>query len=164
VSGTTESTTGEVSLRPVTKETARAIMALKVAPGQDRFVAPNAVSIAQAYFDREIAWFRGVYAGDEPVGFVMLEDDPAKGSYYLWRFMIDARHQRGGIGRRAIDLVIAHVRTRPGATELKTSVVPGEGSPGPFYEKLGFAYTGEVDDGELVMRLGLAPESKESAR
>lgn len=159
MSETTENTTGEVTLRPVTKETARSIMALEVAPGQGRFVAPNAVSIAQAYFERDVAWFRAVYAGDEPVGFVMLEDDPARGSYYLWRFMIDARHQRGGIGRRAIELIIAHVRTRPAATGLTTSVVPGEGSPGPFYEKLGFAYTGEVDDGELVMRLEFAPKA-----
>ena len=41
---------------------------------------------------------------------------------------------------------------RRGATELFTSCVPGEGSPGPFYERLGFVYTGREDDGELVMR------------
>jgi diamine N-acetyltransferase len=29
------------------------------------------------------------------------------------------------------------------------------GNPGPFYEKLGFEYTGEEDGGELVMRLPL---------
>lgn len=27
-----------------------------------------------------------------------------------------------------------------------------EGGPGAFYEKLGFRYTGAVDQGELVMR------------
>ena len=146
----------DVTLREVTKDTVRSILALKVAPAQERFVAANAVSIAQAYFQREVAWFRAVYAGDAPVGFVLVEDDPEKQSYSLWRFMIDARHQGTGIGRRALEQVIAHVRTRPGATELFTSVVPGEGSPGPFYEKMGFVYTGEEDDGELVLRLDLA--------
>jgi diamine N-acetyltransferase len=43
----------------------------------------------------------------------------------------------------------------PGATELLTSVVPGDGSPGPFYQKLDFAFTGAVDEGEHVMRLAL---------
>lgn len=52
----------------------------------------------------------------------------------------------------AIELLIEHVKTRPGATELGVSCVPGEGSPCPFYEKLGFVYTGEEDDGELVLR------------
>jgi diamine N-acetyltransferase len=85
----------------------------------------------------------------------MLEDDPARPQYFLWRFMVDARYQGHGIGRRAIELLIEHVRTRPGATELFTSCVPGDGSPGPFYEKLGFVYTGEEDDGELVMRRAL---------
>ena len=63
------------------------------------------------------------------------------------------RFQGQGYGRRALELLIAHVRTRPGATELLTSCVPGDGSPCPFYERMGFVYTGEEDDGELVMRL-----------
>jgi diamine N-acetyltransferase len=85
----------------------------------------------------------------------MLRDEPGEARYYLWRFMIDARYQGTGVGRRALELLFEHVRTRPGAKELLTSVVPGEGGPGPFYEKLGFVYTGEVDDGELVMRRAL---------
>lgn len=144
-----------VTLREVTKETVRAILRLKVAPEQEQFVASNAVSIAQAYFDREIAWFRAIYADEVPVGFVMLSDDPAKPEYFLWRFMIDARYQGHGYGRRAIDLLIEYVRTRPGAKELLVSCVPGDGSPCPFYEKLGFVYTGEQDEDELVLRLDL---------
>lgn len=145
-----------VTLRPVTKDTVREICQLQVAPEQAQFVAPNAVSIAQAYFEQETAWFRAIYADETPVGFVMLEDDASAQSYGLWRFMIDARYQGLGYGRRALDLVVEHVRGRPGARELLTSCVPGDGSPCPFYERYGFVYTGEEDDGELVMRLDLA--------
>jgi diamine N-acetyltransferase len=145
----------EVSLREIRKETLRDITRLKVNPDQERLVATNAESIAEAYFSRDIAWFRGIYADDTPVGFVMLEDNPAKEYYYLWRFMIDARYQKKGIGQRALDLLFEYVKTRPGAKELYTSCVPGEGSPGPFYEKMGFVYTSEEDEGELVMRRGL---------
>ena len=143
---------GEVSFREVTKETLREILLLKVSPSQEGFVAPNEISIAEAHFSPEVAWFRAIYSGDTPVGFVMLEDDPSKPRYYLWRFMVDARYQGTGVGRRALELLFEHVRARPGATHLLTSIVPGEGSPGPFYEKLGFVYTGEEDEGELVMR------------
>ena len=141
-----------VSLREITRDTVRDVLRLKVAPEQERFVASNAVSIAQAYFHRESAWLRAIYAGDTPVGFVMIDDQPEKASYHLWRFMIDARYQRLGFGRRALELVMDHVRTRPNATHFTLSCVPAAGGPGAFYERLGFAYTGEEDEGELVMR------------
>jgi diamine N-acetyltransferase len=144
-----------LQLREVNKDNLREVLRLKVAPEQERFVAANAVSIAQAYFDRETAWFRAIYDGDTPVGFVMLDDQPAKAAYTLWRFMIDARYQRRGYGRAALELVFAHVKARPGATELYTSCVEGPGGPGPFYEGLGFAYTGDRDEGERVMRRAL---------
>ncbi len=152
---TSPSPSAIVTLREITKDTVRLICNLRVAPDQEGFVAPNAVSIAQAYFEPEIAWFRAIYADETPVGFVMLEDDPANEAYSLWRFMIDARFQGAGFGCCALELLIAQVRTRPGAKALLTSCVPGNGSPGPFYEKLGFVYTGDEDDGELVMRLEL---------
>ena len=144
-----------VTLREITRETVRTITDLKVAPEQSGFVATNAESIAQAYFDRDVAWFRAVYADDVPVGFIMLEDDAANQEYFLWRFMIDARYQGHGYGRRAVELVVEYVKTRPGARALMTSCVPGDGSPCPFYERLGFVPTGEVDEGEIVLCLAL---------
>ena len=144
----------EVQLREITAETVRTVCELSVATGQQRFVAPNAVSIAQAHFSKH-AWFRAIYMGETPVGFLMLEDMPEKPEYYLWRLMVDSRWQGQGIGRRAMELCIEHVRTRPHATELLTSVVQEEGGPQGFYERLGFRLTGEYEEGEAVMRLGL---------
>jgi diamine N-acetyltransferase len=141
-----------VELREVTPKTVRAICALQVAPAQRPFVAPNAVGFAEAMFEPK-AWFRGIWADGVPVGFAMLYDDPDAAEYYLWRFMIDARYQGRGYGRRAIELLIEHVRGRPGATELKLSWVPAEGGPEPFYRALGFEPTGEIDGGEVVARL-----------
>ena len=142
----------KIELREVTRDNLRQVLRLEVAPEQEKFVASNAISIAQAHFHPGEAWFRAIYDGDEPVGFVMLEDKPAERRYTLWRFMIDARHQRRGLGQRALELVFDHVRTRPGATEIYTSCVDAPGGPGPFYERMGFAYTGELDEGERVMR------------
>lgn len=143
-----------VTLREVTQDTVRAICNLQVAEDQRGYVAPNAVSIAQAYFE-PCAWFRAVYADDDPVGFVMLHDEPEKQEYYLWRFMIDAGHQGRGFGKRALDLVVDYVRERPGAGALLSSFVPGDAGPGGFYLRYGFVETGEVDEGEVVIRLDL---------
>jgi diamine N-acetyltransferase len=149
------SRSGGVTLREVTAETLGDVLRLKVAPAQERFVAGNAVSIAQAHFS-PVAWFRAIYADETPVGFVMLSDDPAKPEYGLWRFMIDVRYQRLGFGRAAMALIVEHVLTRPGATVLLTSCVEGEGGPKGFYESLGFVATGEIDDGETVLALQLS--------
>ncbi|AFY99417.1 GNAT family N-acetyltransferase [Calothrix sp. PCC 6303] len=142
----------EVTLREITKDNWRDILRLKVAPYQEQFVASNAMSIAEAHFNPEVAWFRAIYAGDVPVGFLMLEDDVVRQEYFLWRFMIDEQYQGRGYGRKALELFFAHVKTRPGADAIETSCVPAKGSPGLFYEKMGFVYTGQEENGELVMR------------
>lgn len=145
----------EISLREVTRDNLRAVLRLKVRSDQVHLVANNAVSIAQAHFYPETAWFRAVYAGETPVGFVMLEDDRSARRYTLWRFMIDEKYQVMGYGSRALELVAAHVRTLPDATALYTSYVPGANTPAAFYHKFGFVDTGDVDDGEIVARLEL---------
>ena len=151
-----------VSLQEVTAQTVRAITELKVSAAQQGYVAPNAVSIAQAYFHPE-AWFRAIFVGDEPVGFVMLEDPTLLPDWLglaqvgLWRFMIDERRQGKGHGRAALRLVVEHARTRPAQSSLRTSCVPGPHSPIGFYERFGFRRTGEVDDGEIVLAYPLAP-------
>jgi diamine N-acetyltransferase len=155
-----------VTLREVTKENLLMVALLDVGPGQDNLVAPNGFSIAQASFNPN-AWFRAVYADEQPVGFAMLDDwslvpdqkpELFEDAQYvgLWRFMIDHRFQKYGFGTKAIQLLIAHARTRPGAKNMLLSFVPKENNPEPFYARFGFERTGEVDDGEVVMRLRLA--------
>lgn len=143
-----------VALREITKDTVDAILALAVAPEQNIFVANNAFSIAQAHFEPK-AWFRAIYADETPVGFIMLFDDADKPEYFLWRLMLDTRHQGKGYGRQAIARLVEYVRTRPNARELLVSYHPGDGSPRDFYLKLGFQETGQVEDGEIVLRLPL---------
>ena len=68
---------------------------------------------------------------DESVGLVMLSwncvPDPPEvfGPWFLWRLLIDARHQRHGYGRDDVRLVADLVRA-VGADELLTSFVPGD--------------------------------------
>jgi diamine N-acetyltransferase len=149
--------TADVRLEPITEDNLKAVFDLQVGPGQDAFVAPNPWSLAQALAEHDIAWPRAVVDGDEVVGFLMLEIDPHVEDgrpFWLWRMMIAADRQRRGYGTAAIALACHEVRSR-GGTELYTSWVPGEGSPGPFYERLGFVPTGEMDEDEIVGRLTL---------
>jgi diamine N-acetyltransferase len=155
-----------VELREITPDIEDAVLALRVAPGQERFVA----SVAQSFFDavdepEGNAWMRAVVADGILVGFVMVSWDvvPVPGAlwgpYYLWRLLIDAEHQRRGFGAAAIARVVEAVRA-DGADTLLTSCVTGPGSPQPFYEGLGFVPTGELDpEGEVILALDLTAPS-----
>lgn len=145
-----------VTLREITEDTVVQICKLSntLSEAQHNMVAPNGQSIAQAHFSDK-AWFRAIYAGEEPIGFIMLYDDPDESEFFLWRLMVAGPEQGRGYGRKAVDQLVDYVKTRPGAKELLTSYVPIEGGPQGFYEKLGFEPTGEVDHGEVVMRLTL---------
>jgi diamine N-acetyltransferase len=151
-----------VTLRALDAATRKAVLALAVPPEQERFVGTVAAALRDA---EEIPegkpWYRAVYAGDEAVGFVMLswnvEPDPPRiiGPWFLWKLLIDRRHQRRGYGREAVRLV-AEIARENGAVELLTSCVDADGGPEPFYERLGFRRTGERDEnGELILALGL---------
>ena len=150
-----------VTLREITDGNRDVILALHVRPDQELFVASVAKSFEDAATTPEgKPWYRAIYAGDEPVGFVMLSWNvtPAPGiigPWFLWRLLIDERQQRRGYGRAAMAVVTDLIRAN-GGTELFTSYAPGDGEPWPFYEGLGFRKTGEVEEGEYVLRLDLS--------
>jgi len=131
-----------------------------VSQEQQRLVASNAVSLAQALFSPD-AWYRAIYADDTPVGFLMLYDEslrtspPVHPQVALWRFMVDAQFQGQGVGTAALDQVIAHVRNKGLFSSLLVSYVPAPGSPEQFYLRAGFTHTGKVDNGEVVLELRL---------
>ncbi len=68
--------------------------------------------------------------------------------------MVDVSAQGRGTGRQVVAWVADHVRAQ-GVPALRVSVVPGEGSPAPFHESLGFRPTGEMADDEPVHALTL---------
>lgn len=151
-----------VTLREITEANIQSVLTLRTTPEQEQFVSSVANSIAEAtVYPEANPWYRAVYADEEPVGFVMLSWDVQPqpphivGPWFLWKLLIDFRHQRLGYGREVLHQIVQLVRAE-GATELLTSYVPGHGGPAGFYARLGFVPTGSVDpDGEIIVRLEL---------
>jgi diamine N-acetyltransferase len=78
------------------------------------------------------------------------------GPWFLWKLLVDKRHQGRGYGRAAVRIVADIVRAN-GAAELLTSCVPGDFGPEQFYLRIGFTPTGELDEnGEVILALNLA--------
>jgi diamine N-acetyltransferase len=157
-----------VELRDIASDADRAaVLGLRVRPGQERFVASVEHSFRDAVDDaRACPRMWSVQDREQVVGFVMISDgipperleadDDLIGPYFLWRLLIDGRHQRRGYGTAALDAVVDYLRGRPDADVLWTSAGQGDGSPQPFYERYGFVPTGEVKSGENVLRLDLS--------
>jgi len=148
-----------VALRPLSESNRPAVEALRVAPSQERFVSGVAESLrAAADHPDAHAMYWAVYADDTPVGFVMIADEVAGPDYiphFLWKLLIDERYQRQGFGTATLDLIVEYFRGRPGVEVLTTSAGQGDGSPIAFYERYGFEPTGEMHDGEVLLRLKL---------
>jgi len=158
-------TTVAVTLEEITDENREAVLALRVAPGQEQFVSSVQDSLAEATeYPHAKPWYRAVFARGElagPVGFVMVswncEPQPPEiiGPWFLWKLLIDERYQGRGYGAAVVRQIVELVRAE-GATELLTSFVPGDSGPAGLYQRLGFMPTGEFDDsGEVIVRLGL---------
>jgi len=151
----------ELRLVPLTLENNRDYYALRTQHSEECFVAPMSWSFADALFPEVVdgapAVLRlyDVEADGEPVAFVMIaEVTPAHPEVHLWRLLVDRRHQRSGVGRRALDLLCDQLRAE-GCTTLVTHWASGPGTPAPFYRKYGFLETGEMLDEETLVRLQL---------
>lgn len=152
----------DVRLVPLTVDSWESYDALRTHHSQERFVAPMARSFADALFPEVVDGapvvprMFGVEADGEAAAFVMLtavtEHHPEP---FLWRLLVDRRHQRRGIGTRALDLVAALLRAE-GCSSLATSWADGAGGPRPFYLGYGFVETGRIIDDEHEGRLALA--------
>lgn len=148
----------EVSLVEVDTYNVAPFTKLRTHKSQERFVATMAETFVDALFPEIIdgapvvPWMRGVFADEEPVGFVMLalrtEHHPEP---YLWRLLIDRLHQKRGIGQWVLALVADECR-KMGDKSLVTSWSEGKGSPRPFYLANGFEPTGNLVDGETEGR------------
>jgi diamine N-acetyltransferase len=145
-----------VSLREITRENYRECLRLRVTPEQERFVASNAVSLAEAKYELELEPL-AIFAGERMVGFVMYgastEGDMADGAHWIHRLMVDVAHQQHGYGRTALRLVLDRLRADLACREIAISWVPSNDVAERLYLSLGFIKTGEILWGERVGRL-----------
>jgi diamine N-acetyltransferase len=142
----------DVSLREVNRDNLEAVCRLQVAGDQQEFVETNAGSLAEAYVEPSFRPF-AIYAGDEPVGFTMYGYEDPPGRWWVVRLMIDQRFQGRGYGRRAMELLLHRMVEREGCRQIVTSYVPGNEIAAHLYRRLGFVDTGEMDEGEHLLRL-----------
>jgi diamine N-acetyltransferase len=147
-----------IELREVDEDVRAELIREVVVPDEQlTFVSSVEVSLRQAAEVPEAnPWYRGVYDGGDPVGFVMIAWDvpPIEGligPWFLWKLLIDEDHQRQGYGQAVVGAIVDIVRAN-GGTELYTSYVDEPGGPKDFYARLGFVPAGKHGDEVLVVK------------
>ncbi|MDZ5713286.1 GNAT family N-acetyltransferase [Jeotgalibacillus haloalkalitolerans] len=143
-----------VYLKRIDKDNWLKAISLKVREDQQNFVASNAVSLAQLNF---LPGFhaQGIYADDKMVGFTLYGIDEDDGEYWMYRMMIDEKHQGKGYGKAAIECVIEDIRQHKEDrhTTLTLSYEPENTFAGALYQSMGFKeQEGLFIEGEQVAR------------
>lgn len=141
-------------LKAITKENWIKAISLRVREDQVKFVASNAVSLAQLNF-LENFHAKGIYHGDEMIGFTLYGIDEDDHEYWIYRMMIDQKHQGKGYGKQAIQLVIDDIRTIKEVHHqtITLSYEPSNEHAKRVYEKMGFQeIDGLIIQGEQVSR------------
>lgn len=141
-----------VALTPVSRANVRALCDLRLVDEQRDLVAPAAYTVAEGHYEPG-ALLRAIYADDEPVGVLLVEVESE--TPFLVRFMVDAAHQRQGIGRQAVQLLASELQ-EVGWASLETSFAPVSLAAEGFWRRCGFVDTGRRnDEGEPILSLEL---------
>lgn len=156
-------------LETVNEKTFGQVLDMKLPEEQARFVAPNVVSLAQAWLAGAQARPYALLYGRQVVGFLMLDWDEGERTAGIWRFMVRPDFQGRGLGRQAMQEAIRLARDSGKIDLMHLSFVPGNAVAHRLYRSLGFRETGQMDGDEIVMtlpltdapRLGLCPADED---
>lgn len=129
---------------------------MKLNEEQSHFVASNVYLLAQAWLYPKEAKPYAIYHNDEVIGFMMLDWDEKERECGIWRLMI-ANHEQGkGYGRKALAYALNMIKGTGKFDHVFLDYVPDNVVGKHLYECLGFVATGEIEQGEIVMKLDLA--------
>ena len=147
-----------IELREINEDNLKQCIELKVSKDQMQYIASNEDSIKDAKENEDVARPFAIYIDGKMVGFAMfafdeMYEDPFD-RYWLWRFMIDESFQGKGYGSEALKTIIQYFKDN-GANNIRLSTKESNVNALKMYRKAGFCDTGEVNDGEIVLKLDL---------
>jgi len=148
----------ELRLEELSASTIVAVNNMSLKPGQEEFLSPVSYGIAATVVNPLTSWQRVVLDGDAIVGFISANFDADFPQEHfrsvLWRINVDADDQGKGIGRFAVEALLAEARER-GMDHVDVIYEAGEGGPAAFFERVGFQAVGETEYGEVIAEIGL---------
>ena len=145
-----------INFRAITEENFDTIVDMK-RPDDEHFLASNAYSLAQAWLYRDAGdvYPFAIYNDDDPVGFMMLDEDLDEKCLIIWRIMFPVENQFKGYGTAAIREIIRLAKESGKYDFMLLGCDPENHAAEHVYRKLGFTPTGVFEHGENEFRLDL---------
>ncbi|NRR33041.1 GNAT family N-acetyltransferase [Oxalobacteraceae bacterium] len=146
-----------VTLEEITEANFEAVMEMELPEHQRDLLASNAYSIAQSKFYPDFIP-RAIHHDGKLAGFLLYDRqaDDEPGHYGIYRFMIDYPLQSKGIGRRAMELVLAEIKAQPDAKRITICYHSRNELAKTFYQSFGFQEVGPDESGEMIAEIILS--------
>ena len=143
-----------INFRKITEDNFNVVMQMK-RPDGEHYVASNAYSLAQAwlYRDNNDVYPFAIYNDDEPVGFMMLDEDLEERCLIIWRIMFPEENTGKGYGTEAIKLVVRLAKESGKYDFMILDCALDNHRAKHVYEKAGCKDTGEMENDERIFRL-----------
>lgn len=132
-----------ITFRKIDKSNYMECICLKLKESQKGFVADNARSLVEAYFEEGL-YTRGIYRDNEMVGFVLFDYDPETPGWSMSRFMIGEQYQGQGLGKAAVAEFLKYMKEEMKIQELYISVEQENIVAYEMYRKLGFSSVKQI--------------------
>lgn len=126
-----------INFKEIDKSNYNTCINLKVGEHQKNYVASNAISLVQAFYEEEL-YPIGIYNDEEMVGFILYDYDKELEGWSFSRFMIDINHQNKGYGSKALEKFLEFFHNKYEEENLYTSVEIDNEVAIKLYEKYGF--------------------------
>lgn len=117
---------------------------LQVDESQKHYVADNARSLVEAFFEKNI-YTLGIYEQDEMVGFVLYDLDETLNGWSMSRFMIGKQYQGKGYGKKAVIEFLEYFKKKHNADKIYISVSLDNLVARKMYSNIGFIEIKEIE-------------------
>lgn len=142
-----------IELRAINEENYEQCFKLKTSVENESFVDSVIYSLAEAWvFYKDTRPF-AIYDDDKMIGFVSMY--VGEGNYQIINFLIDNDFRGKGLGTKAARVCIRFLQKEYDAKRVSVPVELRNKKAQGFWEKLGFVYSDNVEDGYVFMRFQL---------
>jgi len=121
---------------------------IKLSPDQSAYIPPVLYSLAQAKFEALTPY--GIRTSDRTVGLLMYGE--FTGLCWINRIMIDEAYQRQGIGKAALQQMVAQLRRNVRCKEIRASYAPDNYAAAALFASVGFQPLAASLEDEVVVQ------------
>lgn len=142
-----------IELQTITEDNYQQCCRLKATVENESFVDSVTYSLAEAWVFYQDTKPFAIYDNNHMIGFVSMY--VGEENCQIVNFLIDDAFQRKGLGTKAAKACIRYLQKEHNANRVSVPVALEHIAAQTFWQKMGFVFSDNVEDGYIFMRLYL---------